>query len=113
MGRAQDRYFDGILKSGSTMLARWQGASAEMWELTRSHRTLRIVLLRKGISGNLLLSCLEPVRLRGPARWEPADITIARTHLPDGLEDGFRVADDKADMEILCGALEIKENVNL
>jgi hypothetical protein len=110
---SSDEYFDKILKSSVTFLGRWRDASAELWELTHSHKSLRIVLLRKNIPGNLMITCVDPLRIRGPVRWDHADIVISRAPVPDDEQDGFLVVDVSADVEILCGSLEIKENVKL
>ena len=109
----EEQYYTKLLQSGATFLVRWRHASAEMWELTRSHRSLRIVLQRPDRPGNLVLVCLDPIRIRGPVQWENADITISRPAVPSDPHDGFLVVDVGADLEILCGSLEIKENVKL
>jgi hypothetical protein len=114
MSTPQERYFEKTLKACATMLARWKDASAVMWELTSSHKSLRLLLTRGNESGaNLLLSCLDPIKLRGPIRWEHSDLSVSRAWLPESQEDGFLVVDDNAGVEILCGAVEVSENVKL
>jgi hypothetical protein len=41
------------------------------------------------------------------------DLRVATTTLPEGQETGFLVADYSAGLEIICGALEVEENVKL
>jgi len=113
MSSDEERFFEKILKTSATFLARWRGASAELWQLTSSHKVLTIVLRREGRSGNLLLACIDPLRIRGPVRWQDADIVIARSHVPDDERDGFILVDRAADVEIVTGSLEVKENVKL
>jgi hypothetical protein len=108
-----DAYFEKILKSCETFLARWRGASAAMWELTVSHKTLRILLTRGDAEGNLLLACLDPVTICGAVQWANADVSVSRTTLPGTDEEGFVVRDAAARLEIICGGLEVKENVKL
>ena len=38
----QEQYFEKVLKTSATMLGRWKGASAALWELTAAHKSLRI-----------------------------------------------------------------------
>src|SRR5690349_20494776 len=109
----QEQHYAKILKSGATFLARWRHASAEMWELTRSLRSLLLVLQRHDRPGNLVLACSGPLRIRGPVQWENSDIAISRSAVPGDPHDGFLVVDVGADLENLCGSLQIKENVKL
>ena len=109
----EDSFFDKTLKSSATFLGRWQGVHAELRELTSSHKTLRILLSRIGQKGNLLIACIDPIRLRGPVRWENSQIAISRCPLPGEPGDGFAIIDPTADVEILCGHIEVKENVKL
>jgi hypothetical protein len=111
----QDLHFEKTLKASATFLQRWQGAHAELWQLTSSHKTLQIVLRRLGEDGNknLLIACVDPIRLRGPIRWDSSDLVIARYPMPQDPADGFVITDAKADLEIICGLVEVKENVKL
>lgn len=86
---------------------------AEMWELTISHKTLRVLIRCEDKPGNLFIACIEPVMIKGPVRWNNCDLRVTTTTLPGGQETGFLVADDLAGVEIICGALEVKENVKL
>jgi hypothetical protein len=108
----QEQYFEKTLKAATTMLGRWKGARAVMWELTATLKTLRILLTHGDGNDNLLLSCIDPVALKGPVRWEQSDLRVSRVQLGGG-DEGFRVVDEKADIEVTCGAVEIKENVKI
>jgi hypothetical protein len=113
MSATSDEYFAKKLKSCATFLERWKGANAVMWDLTVSIKTLRIVLTRAEQKGNLLLACLDPLRISGPVRWEHATLVVLRVRLPENSDDGFLLRDEKAGVEVLCGGLEVKENVKL
>jgi len=114
MSPRNEQYIEKVLKSSATFFRRWKGSHAVLWELTVSHKTLAIVLTRDGdLSRNLMLACLDPLRLRGPVRWTHSDLSVSRAPLPDDDEDGFLVADTNADFEVLCGGLEVRENVKL
>jgi len=106
-------YYEKIIKSSRTFLSRWNGGTAEMYELTTSLKTLRVLIRREDKPGNLLISCGDPIMIRGPVRWMKCDLRVTTTILPGGQEIGFLVADDSAGVEIISGALEVAENVKL
>jgi hypothetical protein len=107
-------YFEKTLKSARTFFSRWKGSSGEMCELTSSHKTLRIVIRNDKKSGsNLLVACIDPYLIRGPVRWPNCDLRAETTVLVQGGETLFRVVDDLACVEIICGGLEVKENVKI
>jgi|SRR5581483_6442146 len=108
--RSREQYFEQKLKSGATFLGRWAGADAELAELTRSHRTARVLLTRDKPGENLLISCLEPVRIEAPIRWSNASLSITRASLSSD-DEGFLISDPNGRVSILCGAVEFAENV--
>jgi hypothetical protein len=105
-------YVEKIIKSSRTFLSRWNGGMAEMWELTISHKTLDVLIRREDKPGNLLIACIDPVMIKGPVRWKNCDLRVTPI-LPGSLDARFLVADDSASVEIICGALEVAENVKL
>jgi hypothetical protein len=94
---------DDILRHFPTLLRRWDGSIARMWELTSSHRTLRLRLEQHGRDGNLLIACIEPAFIRGPTEWSHSHIEIHRA------EDGFLVTDEDAGLEVRAGHVELAE----
>ena len=108
-----EAYFDKVLKSARTFLARWNGGDAELRELTISVRRLRVVIRRHDRSGNLLISCLDPASIKAPIQWSNCNLSVTTVSLPNSDELGFRVLDDNEGVEIVCGGLEISENVKL
>ena len=107
---AHDRFFERTLKSGATFLARWSGANAQLWELTASHRTLKLLLTRPDSTQNLLISCLDPIRIQAPVRWSTASLSLQIAPLPDD-DTGFLITDSGEPVSILCGSVEFAENV--
>jgi hypothetical protein len=108
-----DDYSEKILKSATTFLSRWNGADAELWELTVSLRTLSVLIRHLEQPGNLVIACIDPQFIRSSLRWQNCQLRASRVERYDGERDGFGLYDDVADVEILCGKLEIKENVKL
>ena len=95
---------DDILRHFPTLLRRWDGSIARIWELTTSHRTLRIRLEQHGRVGNLLIACIGPEFIHGPTEWNDSHVEIARRG------DGFVVKDERAGVEIHAGHVEVAEN---
>lgn len=96
---------DGILRHFPTLLRRWDGAIARMWQLTTSHKTLLLRLEQHGRVGNLEIACIDPEFIQGPTEWNDARIVIAP------CSDGFSVTDVSAGVDIRAGHVEVKENV--
>ncbi|UCG17239.1 MAG: hypothetical protein JSV19_04250 [Phycisphaerales bacterium] len=107
------QYLEKTLKSARTFLSRWNGTNAEMWELTTSHKALDVVIRRNYDSGNLVISCLDPVTIKGPVRWKECQLRVSTTTLDETGENGFSVADERAGFEVVCRGLEVAENVKL
>jgi hypothetical protein len=94
------------LRHFPTMLARWRGGHARMWELTVSLKSLTIRVERKGVTGNLHVACIGPVHIQGPVCWDMSDIEIV---LPED-HGNFVVRDVRAGVEIETESIELKEN---
>lgn len=107
----RDSYSDKLLRSASTFFGRWTGAHARLISLTDSHRTLVILLMRPGLPGNLVIACIEPIFIHAPCDWDDCSLSLAARESTDPTETIFVLADAGADMEIVCGAVEIAENV--
>ncbi len=93
------------LRHFPTLLARWRGGRARMWELTISLKTLTIRIERKGVEGNLHVFCLGPSHIHGPVHWDECNIEMVP--LQDG---GFIVRDVRADLEIHTENVGVAEN---
>lgn len=106
-----NEYYEKTVKSADTFLSRWDAAEAEMWELTSSHKSLSILIRRGAERGNLLISCIDPVTINGPVRWRNCHIRITTKTLSDNSGKWFLVADHIAGVEVICGKIEVKENV--
>jgi hypothetical protein len=104
-------YHDKLLASSRAFFSRWRGANGFLFELTVSHRSLRILLMNDDIDKNLLVSCIDPMWITAPVRWTNANLVLESGPNETGDEIYFRLIDDKAGVNIICGAVEIKENV--
>ena len=95
---------DDILRHFPTVLRRWDGSIARMWELTTSHRTLRLRLEQPGRVGNLVIGCLDPEFIKGPTEWRDSHVQITRE------SDGFSIRDQRVGVDVRAGHVELAEN---
>ena len=95
---------DEIMKHFPTLLSRWKGISARLWNLSSSHQALRIVLYDSDRKGCLEVLCIGPERIEAPLRRENSDIQISKAK--NGM---FNVIDQKAGVLISDCGVEIKE----
>jgi hypothetical protein len=92
------------LRHFPTMLARWRGARAKMWELTVGHKSLTIRLERAGSCDNLHVSCF-PIHIRGPVTWDNCDLEVSLTD-----EGKWLIRDAVAGLEVLAEGVDVAEN---
>ena len=92
-------------------LAPWRGAMAIMRELTHEGRCLRILVQREDGGDNLVLDCVGTRHIKGSHWWEKNELVV--TALPHSDGGGFFVKDEAADVEIVCAAVSMRENVKL
>lgn len=88
-----------------TLLARWRGGRAKMWELTVSLKTLTIRIERSGVHGNLHVACVGPTHIHGPVYWEDCDIEIILNE-----DETYIVRDARAGLEVHTRNVDIAEN---
>lgn len=98
------------LRHFPTMLERWRGGRVQLWNYTISHRVLTLRIERVGVRGNLQIGCAELNYIRAPEHWDDCDIEIDLID-DDSQFPAFVVRDRTADVEIICGVAEIRENV--
>ena len=98
--RRQDR-----VRRFPTLLARWRGGYAKMWELTVSLKTLTIRVERRMVRGNLHVACLCPSYIQGPVDWEDCDLEVVLTE-----DRSFIVRDVRAGMEVRAANVHLEEN---
>src|SRR4051812_41683677 len=84
-----------------TLLARWRGSDARLWELHPSHCCLLIRLERQGEPGHLVVYCGGPISISGPVRWSSAAIQIEPS--PDGR---WHISDPKAGLLVVAEGVE-------
>jgi hypothetical protein len=93
------------LRHFPTLLERWRGGRAKLWELTASHQSLTIRIERPGVRGNLHVICFGPILIHSPGSWEGSCIDVQLNE--EGI---FVVGDEKAGVQILARKVEVKEN---
>ena len=103
-------YLETLVKKTASMVDRWQGRRARMLVLTSSHTTLRIVVGDDTYGKNLLISCIDPLYICGPVRWEDSAITLEATQFDSG-EEGIAIIDMANGVRVLAGSVEVAENV--
>jgi len=93
------------LRHFPTLLARWAGGRASIWELTVSLKTLTVRVERSGIQGNLDVHCIGPSHIHGPVFWDNCEITVSLA-----ADDTFIVLDVRAGLEIRTASVEVTEH---
>jgi hypothetical protein len=96
-----------------SMIERWNGADAELRELTVSIKTLTLLLYKANAEGNLVISCFDPHEIRAPIRWKNCAIEVTFRTNEQLNEVEYIVSDRNSGAEIVCGAFEVRENVKL
>jgi hypothetical protein len=99
-----EEHCDNIVRHFPTILARWKGGSARMWELTTSHSTLTLIITKPSQEGTLGVHCIDPLYVRGPCRWEDSELAVSYNG-----QGEFVVRDLRADVEVRSGMVEIAE----
>ncbi len=92
-----------MMRHFPTLLARWKGANARLWNLTQSHPTLTILLTKEDAPGCLIVSCISPERIESPRYWDDAEIRV------ELAQNMFVVSDDRAEVRISECGVEVKE----
>lgn len=99
----EDRRRD-MLRHFHSILRRWNGADAQLTELTTSHRTLRLFLRLPNQNGYLLIACIDPLHINAPTAWSNAQMEVSIHE-----QDGFLVCDEATGVRIHTGSVEVKE----
>jgi hypothetical protein len=114
-------YHGKVAMSATTFLARWNGGSVRVRELTVSLRTLAIVVFRDHatLQKENLRFAVEPLWMCGPFEWAPAALDVDVVPAADTRAAAFARDDqlfqlrDQIGFELLTPSLEVAENVAL
>lgn len=91
-----------------SILLKWQGADAILWEYQASHKMLTIRLQRLNSKDNLHIICGDASFISGPVK-------IQNIHLIfeciDIINEMWKITDVNSGFYIMCGLIEIEENV--
>jgi hypothetical protein len=117
----QSDYHETLAKSATTFLARWNGGSVRVFELTVSLRGLVVVVFRDyaALRHENLRFAAEPLWMCGPFEWAPAALevdVVAAAESPAAAltrEERLLRLRDPIGFELLAPSLEVAENVKL
>ena len=104
-------YHEKQIRSSVTFLKRWAGANCYVWELKKSHQSLRLVLMRDQGPSNLMIALIQPTYIQCPISWPDAQLTIEYINCANDRH--IRLRDKNLGYEIKAGGFEIFENVKL
>ncbi|QDU08171.1 hypothetical protein [Gimesia aquarii] len=105
-------YLDTEIHKTASMLKRWQGHLATIYELNSSHSSLSVVIHGDSYGQNLVIACLGPEYICGPTTWEDSCIILKTIELESSRE-GIALLDERHNVKITAESFEIKENVKL
>ena len=117
----QSDYYGKVAKSATAFLARWNGGSVRVLELTVSLRALVVVVFRDyaALRHENLRFAAEPLWLCGPFEWAPAALEVGVVAAADTPAAAFTREDrlfrlrDPIGFELLSPSLAVAENVKL
>ncbi|WP_131818106.1 hypothetical protein [Planctopirus hydrillae] len=102
-------YLEEQIARTKTMVQRWHGCDAKMYELSRSHRTLTIVICGHECGKNLVVSLMEPLFINGPTSWAENEASIVTVTLETGNQF-VEFVDHKNKVRIVAESFEVAEN---
>lgn len=89
---------DDMIRHFPTILARWRGGDAQLWNITTSHPTLVILVIKEELAGCLIIHCSVPRRIEAPRTWKDCEFMVRKG------EEMFDLVDEAANARILdCG----------
>lgn len=106
------KYIEALIANTKSMVERWHGRDAAMFELTKSHTTLVVTIFGDQYGNNLVVYCLAPEHICGPTQWSDSHIRIEETKLESGI-DGVVLLDARNGVRITAESFEVKENVKI
>jgi hypothetical protein len=93
------------LRHFPTLLERWRGGRARLWDLSVSHECLTIRVEQPGVRGNLEIGCIGVTHIHSPFRWDNSHIEIVLT-----VDNTFVITDEGAGVRVVAMGVEIAEN---
>ncbi len=105
-----DDYLKSLISKTASMINRWHGRPAAMFELTASHKSLSVIVYGEKHGSNLLVVCHGPEFICGPTTWSNSRIIIVPAKLDAGGQ-GIALIDEGAGVRVTAESFEVKENV--
>jgi hypothetical protein len=93
------------LKHVTSLLSRWRGADAKLWEYSVSHKSLIIRLTSSSRAGNLHLRCGDVESISALTAWSDAQVEV---QVRD--EGSYLISDVNAGLRIVAFAIDVAED---
>ncbi|MBW1294146.1 hypothetical protein [Aquimarina litoralis] len=98
-----------ILRHATSLLDKWKGKEARLFNLTVNHRKLQLKISENRYIDDipyLVISMHEPITMNGYFDWDNADIEIQFDN------EKYKVLDSNNQVEIICQNISITEYQN-
>ncbi len=90
-------------------LEKWRGGTVRLWDYTVSHKTLIIRITHSSKSGNLHICCGDVSHIACSTAWENSGFELDTSSTE--TDDQYRLTDKNHGYYLVCGVIEVKENV--
>jgi hypothetical protein len=91
-------------------LHKWNDGKVQVWQYTVSHKTLVLRITIPSRSGNLHVICSEVSFISCATVWDNMALEVS-TKKDEYQEDEYHLSDQSKKYYIVCGLIDVKENV--
>jgi hypothetical protein len=91
-------------KGDETLLRRWDGAKAEIFQYGAGHREITIRLFRGGQDGQLRVFGTACLHICGPTEWDDARIEVSQQR------EFWTITDKKSGFTVQCRGVGVVED---
>jgi hypothetical protein len=97
------------LSQTNKKLTAWKGGDIKFWNYSVSHKMLTLRVSMEGQQGNLHIYCGDVSQIYSATSWDNINLTISTQTC--GSEELFEVSDLKHGYRIICGVVDIQNDV--